>query len=141
MKRRAEALVVLAGLLVWGCSVVAQSIDQETMLVKASVLTKLAGYVESAVRYKGAPEALNEPELLRFSTQHDPDILDAFRGYAVRVRRSGNNSSVLLCTADRSVALIEDAGCTAKSDAHLWERIPNVACEFQLKLEEVCGTQ
>lgn len=141
MKRRAGALVFLAGLLVWGCSVVAQSVDEETLLTKASVLTKLAGYVESAVRFKQAPDGLSEPELLRYSTQHDPDILDAFRGYAVRVRRTGNYSSVLLCTEDRSVALIEDAGCTARSDAHLWERVPRVACEFQLKLEQVCGAQ
>lgn len=136
-----SSYISLFAFLLWlSTSAGAQPTDNETMLVKASALTKVAAAVESAVRFRGAPDNLSEAELLRFATSHDPEMLDAFRGYALRVRRQGRNTSVLLCTEDGGTALIEDSGCTARLDAHLWERMPPLRCEFQLRLEEICPT-
>lgn len=127
------ALVVL-----WGCSANSQNVNREEMLTKASALTKVARAVASAVQFKDAPESLSEEELLRFATQHDPEMLEPFRDYLLRARRAGMATSVLMCTKDRRTGLLEDSGCSAQLDAHLWERSPPVTCAFQLNLAEVC---
>ena len=98
--------LVIAALLAWGCAH-SQTAEDEAMLIKASALTKVAAALESAVRFKNAPENLSEAELLEFSTRHDPGLLDPFRELRLLVRRSGALSSVLLCTQDGSQALIE----------------------------------
>jgi hypothetical protein len=109
------------------------------MLTKASALTKVAKAVAGAVEFKDAPATLSEEELLRFATQHDPEMLEPFRDYLLRVRRAGTATSVLMCTKDGRTALIEDSGCSARSDAHLWERQPQLPCAFQLNLDQICG--
>jgi hypothetical protein len=43
----------------------------------------------------------------------------------------------MLCSRN-GMALMEDAGCTARLDSRLWERVTPVACEFQLRLQDVC---
>ena len=138
MKTTRILVAGLACVALWGCSANGQNFDREEMLVKASALTKVARAVASAVQFKDAPASLSEEELLRFATQHDPEMLEPFRDYAVRARRVGMASSVLMCTKDRRTGLIEDSGCSARSDAHLWDRIPRVPCEFQLNLDQVC---
>lgn len=118
-----------------------QALDEESLLVAASALNKVAAAVESAVRFKSAPKGLSEEELKRFATQHDPAMLEPLRGFLVRVRRVGMYSSVLACTRDGRTGLMEDAGCTARLDARFWNRTPPTACEFQLELEKTCATQ
>jgi hypothetical protein len=132
----AIALVVFSG-----CSVNGQDANNEEMLIKASALTKVAKAVASAVEFRDAPAHLSEGELLRFAAQHDPEMLEPFRDYVLRVRRAGNATSVLLCSHDRRTGLIEDSGCSAKVDVHLWRRSPRPPCEFQLDLAATCGTR
>ena len=139
MKTTSQALATsLICLALWGCTANGQTFDKEEMLTKASALTKVARAVSSAVEFKDAPASLSEEELLRFATQHDPEMLQPFRDYVIRPRRVGMASSVLMCTKDRRIGLIEDSGCSARSDAHLWERSPHVPCEFQVNLEQAC---
>ena len=139
MKTTSKVLpAALLCLALWGCSANGQSFDREEMLTKASALTKVARAVASAVQFKDAPASLSEEELLRFATRHDAEMLEPFRDYAVRARRIGMASSVLMCTKDRRTGLIEDSGCSARSDVHLWERTPAVPCRFQLDLDKVC---
>lgn len=120
------------------CAADGKTPNQEEMLTKASALTKVARAVASAVQFKGARESLTEEELLRFATEHDPRMLEPFRGYALRVRRVGTATSVLMCTKDNSTGLIEDSGCTARSDARLWEQ-SRTPCTFQLNLDVICA--
>lgn len=134
--RLAFAFIALAG-----CTVNGQESNDEEMLIKASALTKVAKAVASAVEFKDAPESLSEVELLRFATQHDPEMLEPFRGYVLRVRRAGKATSVLLCSRNGRTGLIEDSGCSAKSDAHLWRQTSRPPCAFQLDLAAVCRTQ
>lgn len=112
--------------------------EAETMYVKAAALTKLAAAVQATV-YRGLPEDLSEDVLLYVATRHDTKLLVPFDSYALRARREKRNTSVLLCTADRSRGLIEDAGCTAKVDRHFWRDADTAACEFERPLTDSCS--
>lgn len=133
-------LTALVATLLYSCSATGQLQDDEALLIKASALTKVAAAVDSVIRYKDAPMEIPEADLLRMATEHDPELLTPFQGLKIRVRRSGPNSSVLVCSAEGTRGLIEDAGCTARSDEHLWRRQPNAECRFHLDLEAVCST-
>ncbi len=136
MKKMRFASLILAAL-VWGCAL-GQSPQQE-MLIKASALTKVAAALEASVRFGNATPDLSETELLNYATSHDPDLLTPFQDYALRARRVGNLSSVLMCSKDAQTALLEDAGCSPKFDEHLWERSPQLPCAFQLDLAKACA--
>lgn len=131
-------VTALVSALLYSCAAAGQPPDDELLLIKASALTKVAAAVDSAIRYKDAPMGV-EAELLRLATEHDPELLAPFQGLKLRVRRSGANSSVLVCSADETRGLIEDAGCTARSDEHLWRRQPSAECRFHLDLDAVCN--
>jgi hypothetical protein len=133
MKRLTLVLALLC--LSVGCP--AQPLDEATMSPKESALNKVAASLEAAVVFKGASTSLTEEQLLAFAVKDDPAQLEPLRDLQVRVRRNGPYSSVLVCTADGKRALLEDAGCTPKLDAKLWDK-PPVACEFRLDLAEAC---
>jgi hypothetical protein len=135
---RAATLLFVA--LLCGCAVGEDQAAQE-MFVKASALTKVASALEAFVRFGDAPENLLESELLRRATADDPSLLVPFENLAIRARRTGPLSSVLVCTKDRREGLLEDAGCTGKFDEHLWQRTPRPPCDFQLDLPQVCGAR
>jgi hypothetical protein len=85
----------------------AQHPDTEEMYIKASALTKLSAAVESTVRYKSPPSDLDESELLKLATRHDPVLLENFNGYKVRVLCQDRHSVVLVCDAAGTQALLE----------------------------------
>lgn len=114
-----------------------QSPNEEEMLIKASALTKVAAAAESAARYKEPPADLSEQEFLTFATSHDPSLLEPFTGYQLRALRKDRRAVVLVCSADRTIRLLEDAGCTAALDRHHW-REPHSPCEFSIDVAEVC---
>lgn len=113
-------------------------LDSEKVLGLAGALTKVSATVHTTVRYKNPPPDLMDRELLTLATSHTPKLLDRFDGYVLKARQSGGHSSVLLCDAKGETALVEDAGCTSKSDVHVWETHPGHACVFILNLEETC---
>lgn len=112
--------------------------EAETMYIKAAALTKLAAAVQATV-YRGLPDDLSEDVLLDLATRHDRNLLTPFDAYALRARRENRHTSVLLCTADRSRRLVEDAGCTAKVDRHYWREAGDAGCEFEQPLEASCS--
>ena len=138
MRNARTALILFSFALFAGCAGTTVEPRDDELLIKASALTKVAAALESAVKFKDAPPQLSEAELLHYATTHDPDLLQPFQGYVLRARRVGDMTSVLLCTKDGQSALIEDSGCTARSDLHLWDRSPPVTCVFQLDLAAVC---
>ena len=107
------------------------------MLTKASQLTKLSTAVESTVRYKNPPAGLDEKGLLKLATQHDPQLLDNFSDYKVRVLVVERHSTVLVCTQDEKRGLLEDAACTVAFDQHLWKDSGS-PCEFTLNTKTTC---
>jgi len=61
-------------------------------------------------------------------------MLTPFQGYVLRVRRAGMRTSALTCSGDGRIGLIEDSGCRARSDIHLWKRPSPAPCEFRMDL-------
>lgn len=118
----------------------AQTVDDHSLSSVASALTKLARAVDAYVADDPVSAAtLQSDELLRVATRHDPGLLHPFKRFAVRARAEGRNSSVLVCTADGQRGLIEDAGCTARSDLQLWRSVQDASCHFFLDLVRICG--
>ena len=134
---RVSVTIALALSLVAGCTPTPKRPYSEEMFIKASALTKLAAAVESTVRYKNPPPGLDEKELLMRATQHDPALLQNFKGYKVRVLRQDKHSVVLVCDATGQRALLEDAGCSGPMDRHRW--MGKQPCEFSIDTKEVCA--
>lgn len=131
--------VVLVALLMSGCRAFAEPhIDEATMFPLAAALTKLSRAVDATVRYDTKAQSLPEGELLRSSTAHDPGLLEPFAEYSVGVRVAAPDSSVLICTKDRTRGLLEDAGCSPAMDQHLWQSREPLACRPVLDLAAVC---
>ena len=114
-----------------------KNLNNEAMLTKASQLTKLSTAVESTVRYKNPPAGLDEQGLLKIATQHDPQLLENFSDYKVRVLVMERHSAVLVCTKDGKRGLLEDAACTVAFDQHLWKDA-NRPCEFTQDIKTAC---
>lgn len=111
----------------------------EDIMELSSALTKLSAAVESTVRYKNPPENLTDEELLVLSSKHDPELLRPFTEYLVRVKTQDKHAIVLVCSKDGKIGLLEDAGCSAKMDNHLWKAEPPKACVFTLSVSSACS--
>ncbi len=112
--------------------------EEKKMYNLASSLTKLAKTVESTVRYKKPPPGISDEELLKLATEHDPGLIEPFTGYILKVFHQSRHGIVLVCTKDSSQGLLEDAGCSAEMDKHLWQYQPSLPCEFTLTVEDIC---
>lgn len=137
MKRLCGALLVVV---LAGCAVAPPARDDETMLILARQLVVLTAAVHGYVRYEQAKPGLSDREILANATKHDPALLPRFSDYVLRVRQDDRNASVLLCTRDGKRGLIEDVGCTAEPDRHLWKMPAAQPCEFTARIREVCAT-
>lgn len=139
MIKKLIVLALMATILSCGNNdAVNDGIDEKKMFSLASLLTKLVATVESTVRYKKPPPELSDEELLILATKHDPGLLEPFTGYTLKVFRQSRHSIVLVCTEDGSQGLLEDAGCSAQMDKHLWQSQPSLPCEFTLTIEDIC---
>jgi hypothetical protein len=122
MNRVNSTVLALAAVLLASC---ATQPSEREMNYLASALTKVSAAVDATVRYRRQPESLTEGE--------------PFDGLSVRVLRSGRDSAVLVCQP-QGKALLEDAGCTAKLDAHRWRTTGGGnQCAFTLDLDKVCA--
>lgn len=120
-----------------GCAITGPSVqDEQTMQSLGAALTKLTSAVDIAL-YEGLPPDIGEQALLRRSTEHDRALLERFDGYSVRVFRQDQHLLLLVCTADRRRALLEDAACTPRLDRHAW-REAGAGCEFTLRGDALC---
>ncbi len=132
--------IILLAVFVAGCAGLPteEQAREDEMLIVASALTKVAAAAEASVRYGNPPENLSDEEFLKYATAHDPALLQPFAKYRLKALRQDRHAVVLVCSADGSVALIEDAGCTAQSDRHHWRSIPLPTCAFTLEPAKVC---
>lgn len=136
--RRLIAIILVASVSLLGCRD-SDAMDPEAMLRLASALTKLSAAVESTCRYKNPPEGLRDAGLIELATRHDPSISRPFRDYVVRGKCEERHGFVLICDREDNRALLEDTGCSARLDAHLWRADPPKACEFTVKVEQACA--
>lgn len=129
------SVLIIYIFLLSGCATIGHQ-DDEAMYMKASALTKLSAAVEGTVRYEGLPANLSDDALLKLSIEDDPDLLEPFNGYLLKVNKNFRHAIVLLCSPDGTQGLLEDAGCTAKMDVHLWQQ--KMPCAFTLSADKVC---
>lgn len=135
-----KRIVLLASLfiLTTGCATDGSTKNPDEMYIAASALTKLSASVESTVRYKNPPENISDEELLQLATEHDPSLMTPFSGYTVRVLREDRHAVVLVCSEDGTLGLLEDIGCTAAMDKHLWQ-VEGSDCNFTLTSSSACA--
>ena len=126
-------IVSLGSLFLIGCSSL-----EERMYSLAVPTTKLSSTVAAAVRYEGVPPDLNEDELIRRATEHDPTLMAPFKEYKVRAMAPDRHAVVLVCTKDGRQGLLEDAACTDQFDAHHWKTRPDLPCAFTLRPAQIC---
>ncbi len=136
--------IVFQGIVLWvlvlasaGCTS-SRAAESEKMYVLASALTKLSASVEATVRYENPPEGITDNELLVLSTKHDPGLMEPFSAYTLHVSLDDAHAVVIVCSKDKNLALLEDAGCSSEMDRHLWKEDPPKPCKITLKAKEVC---
>ena len=100
--RLLSTAIVLASCYATGGSLSKQP-DTEEMMMMASRLTKLSAAVESTVRYKNPSADLDERGLLQLSVKHDPQLLENFADFKVRVLSQDRHAIVLICSKDGEV--------------------------------------
>ena len=132
------ALCSVLVLAVLGC---ASLPDANQMNRVASSLTKLSAAVDAVVRYDDIPQDASDLAILSKVAASNPTLLDDFKGLQLKLIRSAEDSAVLVCDASGRNALLEDAGCTAKLDAHRWNTQSPSPCEPSLSLKQLCNRQ
>lgn len=129
--------IVLASCYATGESL-AKRPDTGEMMMMASRLTKLSAAVESTVRYKNPSAGLDENGLLHLSVKHDPQLLENFADFKVKVLSQDRHAIVLICSKEGDQGLLEDAGCTSTMDRHHWRDSPQSACSFTMNAATDC---
>lgn len=81
---------------------------------------------------------MTDDELLEYIKKIKARKVKPFEEYALRVRRQDKRATVLVCSQDGSVALLEDAGCTFGLDVPHWQATWPRECAFTLDLNTVC---
>lgn len=119
------------------CSM-AGPLDDRVLLGVGDALTKVSAPVHATVRYKNPPADLQDAALIDMALQDFTERLDPMRGYVLKARQEGRNSSVLLCDEQGQIGLIEDAGCTGELDDKIWRTQPNHPCAYVLDLAVTC---
>jgi hypothetical protein len=134
-------LAITAVLVLTGCATLGtgQPYSEDEMMALAADLTKVSAAAEANLRYGAPSDALTDDGFLAQSVAHDPGLLKPFGAYTVKATRQGGHVTILVCSRDGTVAVLEDAGCTAALDRHRWKDDPPTPCAFSLDLAQVCS--
>ncbi|MEX2163167.1 MAG: hypothetical protein WD823_02835 [Sulfuricaulis sp.] len=133
--------IVIFAVLLTGCTISFATSEEEVMQPLAAALTKVSNVVEVTLRYEQLSMDISEQDLLFLATKHDRGLLVPFENYSLRVSTADKHAVVLVCTKDASRGLLEDAGCSAAMDRHLWQLQPSNRCQFTLDVKLVCAHQ
>ena len=112
--------------------------DDAAMFPLASAVTKLARAIDAYIA-SASPLPADTATLIEAATAHDPALREPFAGHHLSIAVDGRGSSVLVCSADRQQALIEDAGCTARLERQAWRESPPPPCRHTLDVATACG--
>lgn len=119
-----------------GCSSLANAHDPEKMADLASQLKDISAAVDGTLKFSS--ETYTDPQkLLLAAIKNDKTKLEPFKNFQLKVVIQEQNAVVLLCKEE--TLLIEDAGCTAKSDIQHWQSDENQICEITLQSNQICG--
>jgi hypothetical protein len=132
-------LLPIAALVILSLTACAAAFDEAEMQPLASAVTKIAAKLDALVFANPEAQGMTEAELRAALQQQDSKLMSILDDYTVRFRVNGENSSVLVCSADGKTTLVEDAGCSARSDRQVWHQAD--PCDFALDLSSVCAAQ
>lgn len=104
----------------------AQGVPARDVQELASALTKVASAVESTVHVKKQAAALQDMDLLRKATEHDPDLLTPFRPFVLRAEQNGDHAIIVVCR--NGEIMLMDATCTRRADQPPPELKPGSSC-------------
>lgn len=111
--------------------------ESERYYELASALTKLSSAVEAAVRYEAPPADATDEQLLHMATAHDPGLLEPFATYYLDVLVVNGHAVLLVCEVGQTRGLLEDVGCSARLDRHIWRELQGT-CQAVLDVKTVC---
>lgn len=132
---RRTATILVCGVTLVTATACAMVYTDAMMGPLAATASDLARAVMGYVKDHPAESAsLDDQELVRRATGHDPKLLGPYKGYVVRGRGDG---IILVCTRDGSRGLIEDAECTDEVDKPEWQE-NNTPCLFTLNPATLC---
>ena len=81
----------------------------------------------------------SDANILLNATRHDTSLLaPEFERYMLKVQYQSPYAVLLLCSKDGKVAIMEDAGCSARLDRQIMHAAP---CEFTLHVVQDCQVQ
>ncbi|WP_105189924.1 hypothetical protein [Pseudoalteromonas sp. T1lg48] len=127
--------LIITTLFAVGCTSLAHGHDPEEMADLASQLKDISAAVDGTLKFS-AEDFPDSQALLLAALDNDTSRLVPFQHYKLTIAVQNDNAVLLLCEDD--VALIEDAGCTAKSDMQHWQAAEAKSCEFTLDTEHIC---
>jgi hypothetical protein len=129
------ALLLLA---LCACQMVSATELTEEKIQNLEALTSDIGFATSYFARKNPEEAarLDDVTLVRTATAKTPAKMKPFDEANVIVRGTPQGV-ILVCDAQRTIGLFEDADCSPEVDRR-YEKGANKPCEFTLKVEAVC---
>lgn len=126
MKKKISSLCLLC-LLVLPLACSAKNAD--TMYSLSVELNKLTTTLEGYKQLANPPASLSDKEFLDKAVAHDPELLTPFSDYILILDKNNEFVSLIMCSANATQALLQDAGCTSQSDRHLWNEGNIFPCE------------
>ena len=129
-------LILIIGMLFCiACANKPNEYEPEKMADLASQLKDIAAALDGTLKFSDTHYTEGQ-QLLQDAIDNDTNRLVPFNQFQIHVIIDKNNAALLLC--DNNTLLIEDAGCTAQSDAQHW-RQPKKECKATLALSQVCN--
>jgi len=111
----------------------AKDIDPEVMYQKGAHLTKLTRKVQVAIHHG----VTDEKVLYSQTLEKYPQDMSEFSDYSLSMKNESGIAVVLLCDAEKTKALLEDAACTGELEGGTWFK-ENYTCTFHLNINQVC---
>lgn len=118
-------------LFVSGCA--AKDFDPEVMYQKGAHLTKLTRKVQVAV-HNGVTD---DKELYTQALEKYPQDMSEFSDFSLIMKNDNGTAVLLLCDAEKTKALLEDAACTGELEGGVWFQ-ENYTCTFHLDIKQIC---
>lgn len=119
-----------------GCASSANTHDPEKMADLASQLKDISAAVDGILKFSSEPYT-DPHKLLLAAIKDDKTRLKPFKNFQLKVVIQEQNAVVLLC--EEETLLIEDAGCTAKSDIQHWQSDEKKKCDVSLSINKICN--
>lgn len=136
------AASLLSATALTGCTVFSEDnrdYSTEEMFDLASKLKDLATAVDGTLKFsdtKFDQSTHSQTALLLEAVNNDVQKLEPFSDYELILSIQEDNAILLLC--DDDIALIEDIGCTAKSDLQHWQATQSHSCQITLDATALC---